>query len=258
MPKTTTQLQNLIGIVSRLRQPDGCPWDIRQTPQTFKKYIIEEAYELLEAIDTDNADQIKEELGDLFFQLIFVNNLYEEKGCFTLDQVLETISAKMIRRHPHVFGDLQVSSEENLRRQWHAIKASEKDGTNENTSAPTNQLRSVPKALPALRRAHRVAERTARMGIDCSEAAELVTELGKRLPLGPEQQNLPAQEQEKLIGDFLFCLAIIARQGGNTLEDALQQSIDNLIDAVDRIPAKAGQPEHCATLRDLLGIPKND
>ncbi|MDZ7641670.1 MAG: MazG family protein [Desulfurivibrio sp.] len=120
---TFTQLTN---IVARLRGPDGCPWDRKQTPASFKGYLLEEAHEVMEALEGDNPDQIREELGDLLFQIIFLSQLYSEQGAFTLDQVIAGICDKMVRRHPHVFGDTQVESEEELRRQWQAIKAAEK------------------------------------------------------------------------------------------------------------------------------------
>ncbi|MFH7319067.1 MazG family protein [Desulfurivibrio sp. D14AmB] len=118
--------KQLIEIVARLRAPDGCPWDRKQTPETFKGYLLEETHELLEALEGDNREHIREELGDLLFQVLFLCQLYSEEGSFTLDEVIDGIKSKMIRRHPHVFGDAKVESEADLRRQWLAIKADEK------------------------------------------------------------------------------------------------------------------------------------
>ena len=117
MTRTAEKFLALIEIINRLRATDGCPWDIKQTPQTFKQYLVEETHELLEAINEDNPDHICEELGDLLFQVIFLNNLYQEKNLFTLLDVIDSISTKMIRRHPHVFGSKTVESEQELRQQ---------------------------------------------------------------------------------------------------------------------------------------------
>ncbi|MFU8818844.1 MAG: MazG family protein [Desulfurivibrio sp.] len=118
--------KQLTDIVARLRAPDGCPWDRKQTPESIKAYLLEETHELLEVLGGDDHDHIREELGDLLFQIIFLCQLYSEAGAFTLAEVIDGIRAKMIRRHPHVFGDAKVESEEDLRRQWLAIKAEEK------------------------------------------------------------------------------------------------------------------------------------
>lgn len=126
MPDPSDSFKQLVDLVARLRAPDGCPWDRKQTPETFKGYLLEETHELLEALSGDNREHIREELGDLLFQVVFLCQLYSERGDFTLGQVIDGIHAKMIRRHPHVFGDAKVESEEDLRRQWLAIKAGEK------------------------------------------------------------------------------------------------------------------------------------
>ncbi len=118
--------RQLLEIVTRLRAPDGCPWDRKQTPDTLKGYLAEESQELLEALEGDDREHIREELGDLLFQIVFLCQLYLEEGSFTMADVVDGIRAKMIRRHPHVFGDAKINSEEDLRRQWLAIKAEEK------------------------------------------------------------------------------------------------------------------------------------
>ena len=116
----------LLAIISRLRAPDGCPWDRKQTPASLKGYLAEESRELLEALESGDRDHIREEMGDLLFQILFLAQLYHEEGSFNMAEVIDGICSKMIRRHPHVFGDAKVNSEEDLRRQWLAIKAEEK------------------------------------------------------------------------------------------------------------------------------------
>lgn len=126
METSGVAFDKLVAIITRLRAPDGCPWDRKQTPATFKSYLMEETHELLEAIAQDDHDHIREELGDLLFQVIFLANLYAEQHAFTLSEVIEGISAKMVRRHPHVFAGRRIESEEELRQQWLTIKAEEK------------------------------------------------------------------------------------------------------------------------------------
>ena len=116
----------LVELVARLRAPDGCPWDRKQTPESFKRYLLEETHELLEALENDDRTHIKEELGDLLFQVLFLSRLYQEEGAFTLEEVIRGVIEKMVRRHPHVFGEVKVESEAELRRQWERIKAGEK------------------------------------------------------------------------------------------------------------------------------------
>ncbi|MFA7382138.1 MAG: nucleoside triphosphate pyrophosphohydrolase [Desulfurivibrionaceae bacterium] len=221
MTRTAEKFLALLEIINRLRAPDGCPWDKKQTPQTFKQYLVEETHELLEAINEDRPDHICEELGDLLFQLIFLNNLYQEKNIFTLSEVIDSISAKMIRRHPHVFGNKTVDSEQELRKQWQTIKAKE----NEGKSQPRHHLDSIPKSLPGLRRAQRVAERVAREGFDwpdLSWALDKVTEefqeLQKAFAHGSHEQ---IREE---FGDLLFALAVVARKADIDGEEAMHEA----------------------------------
>ncbi|MCX5875345.1 MAG: nucleoside triphosphate pyrophosphohydrolase [Deltaproteobacteria bacterium] len=221
MTRTAEKFLDLLEIISRLRAPDGCPWDKKQTPQTFKQYLVEETHELLEAINDDNPNHICEELGDLLFQVIFLNNLYQEKNLFTLCDVIDSISAKMIRRHPHVFGSKTVDSEQELRQQWQAIKSQE----NEQKGQPRHHLDSIPKSLPALRRAQRVADRVAREGFDWPN---LSGALGKVTEEFQELQDAFAHGTREQIkeefGDLLFTLAVVARKADIDGEDALHEA----------------------------------
>ncbi len=221
MTHTAEKFLALLEIISRLRAPDGCPWDKKQTPQTFKQYLVEETHELLEAINDDNPSHICEELGDLLFQVVFLNNLYQEKNLFTLCDVIDSISAKMIRRHPHVFGSETVDSEQELRQQWQAIKNQE----NEQKGQPRHLLDSIPKSLPALRRAQRVADRVAREGFDWPN---LSGALGKVSEEFQELQDAFAHGTREQIkeefGDLLFTLAVVARKADIDGEDALHEA----------------------------------
>lgn len=223
MTSTAEKFLALIEIINRLRATDGCPWDIKQTPQTFKQYLVEETHELLEAINEDNPDHICEELGDLLFQVIFLNNLYQEKNLFTLLDVIDSISTKMIRRHPHVFGSKIVESEQELRQQWQAIKNQE----NAKKEQPRHTLDSIPKSLPALRRAQRVADRVAREGFDWPN---LSGALGKVTEEFQELQDAFAHGSREQIreefGDLLFALAVVARKADIDGEDVLHEATD--------------------------------
>ncbi|MDH5298640.1 MAG: nucleoside triphosphate pyrophosphohydrolase [Desulfobulbaceae bacterium] len=217
------KFNELLDIVARLRAPDGCPWDQKQTPQSFKPYIIEEANELAEAIDHDDPDHVREELGDLLFQVAFLNRLYEEQGLFTMEEVVSTIIDKMIRRHPHVFGNTRVTSEEALRRQWTAIKATEKAGKDKGG----NTLVALPRSLPALKRAQRVSESAAQAGFEWPDQESVFAKLEEEI--GECRQAVAARDKEAIfeeIGDILFVMVNIGRSTGINTEEALQAAID--------------------------------
>ena len=213
----------LLEITSRLRAPDGCPWDRKQTPQTFKQYLVEETHELLEAINEDNPSHICEELGDLLFQIIFLNNLYQEKNLFSLADVMDSISAKMIRRHPHVFDNGTVNSDHDLRVQWQAIKSRE----NEDKGQPRHFLDSIPKSLPALRRAQQVADRVAWEGFDWPNLSDAMGKLAEEFQELKEAFAQGSREQIKEeLGDLLFALTVVARKADIDGEDALHEATD--------------------------------
>ncbi|MFH1020672.1 MAG: nucleoside triphosphate pyrophosphohydrolase [Pseudomonadota bacterium] len=221
MTHTAEKFLALLEIISRLRAPDGCPWDKKQTPQTFKQYLVEETHELLEAINDDNPSHICEELGDLLFQVIFLNNLYQEKNLFALSDVIDSISAKMIRRHPHVFGNETVDSEQELRQQWQAIKAQE----NEQKGQPRHHLDSIPKSLPSLRRAQRVADRVAREGFDWPDLSGALGKVGEEFQEVQDAFAHGSREQiREEFGDLLFALAVVARKADIDGEDVLHEA----------------------------------
>jgi MazG family protein len=211
----------LLRIVARLRDPDGCPWDRKQTAQTFKSYVIEEAHELLEAIDADDPEHIREELGDLLFQLVFLTRLYEEKNLFAMKEVIRSISEKMIRRHPHVFGGVEAGTDEELRRRWHEIKSSERAGRQ------THPFTSVPRSLPALRRAQRISERAAKMDESRLTLSESLRTLEKET--GDIAGALEQGKGTMAIGDLFFTMVEVCRLADINAEDALQAATDRHI-----------------------------
>lgn len=226
MQKKTNKFDNLAKIIARLRQPDGCPWDQKQTIESFRPYLLEEMHELFEALDHNDQDHIKEELGDVLFQILFLSNLYEEQGAFTISEVLETISSKMICRHPHVFGDTKINSEKELRRNWNKIKNQE----NVTKEQEDKSIFSFPKSLPSLFRAQRVSGRAVSSGFEWPDIngvfEKLDEEIGelKEALLSGNQQDI-----EEEIGDMFFTMVNISRKAGFEAETTLHRSTEKFI-----------------------------
>ncbi len=220
---TTEKFNELLGLITKLRTPKGCPWDRKQTPKSFKPYLLEETHELSEAIDSGNIDHIKEELGDLFFQVSFLGILYEEAGDFPVDDCLQGIIDKMTRRHPHVFTDEKFASEEAIRQNWQKIKAGEKEKAK-------SDIIDVPKSLPALTRAQRVSSRIANQGFEWSSDKQLMAKFSEEV--AELQQAVENNNEENIreeIGDVLIMLINLSRRKGFYTEDLLHGSVDNFI-----------------------------
>jgi nucleoside triphosphate diphosphatase len=245
-------LNEFVAIVRRLRGPGGCPWDAQQTPETLKTYVLEEAYELIEALDSGDPCKVKEELGDLLLHLVFLSDLYQDRGDFSLTEVTAGIAAKMINRHPHVFGEAKAETLEDLRRIWQEAKVREgKD------PAPP-PLGKVSPALPALIQAQRLGEAAARMGFDWPDikgALEKVEEEWQELREALSQPATPAWEEE--LGDMLFSLVNVARFLNVDSEGALRRTIYKFVkrfNVVERTLAKAGKTPETATLEEMDAI----
>jgi MazG family protein len=245
-------LNEFVAIVRRLRGPGGCPWDAQQTPETLKTYVLEEAYELIEALDSGDSGKVKEELGDLLLHLVFLSDLYQERGDFSLTEVTEGIAAKMINRHPHVFGEAKAETHEDLRRIWQEAKVREGKGA----TAPS--LGKVCTGLPALVQAQRLGEAAARMGFDWPNlkgALDKVEEEWQELREALSQAAIPAWEEE--LGDLLFSLVNVARFLKVDSEGALRGTIYKFIkrfNIVERTLAKAGKTPETATLEEMDAI----
>ena len=197
----------LVALIEALRGEDGCPWDRKQTPRSMIVYLIEEVYELADAIASDRVEAIREELGDVLFHIVFITRLFQEKGDFSLDDVAGDITAKMIRRHPHVFGAVKVNNTEEIRQNWQEIKQNEKKQINKKSI-----IESVPKNLPALMRAYQLGERTARCGYNRSNRETLLTELEVELDKLKRAIEIDDIEQlTKHFGSYLFSLVNLAR-----------------------------------------------
>jgi len=203
---------DFVAVIARLRAPDGCPWDRAQTPQTLRRYLLEEAYEALEAIDLDDPQRLKEELGDILLQVVLQSQIATETGAFTLDDVIAHIHAKMIRRHPHVFGDEQGASVEKIEANWEQIKRAEKKPD----AAKASFLGDIPKGLPALAESEDMQQRAARVGLWNAAPAEAARQTSRAL------DAWQAQVDERALGDALFMLVDRAWRAGLDAESALR------------------------------------
>jgi MazG family protein len=213
-------LEDLVRLVKTLRGKHGCPWDRKQTPRNVAVYLIEEVFELADAIETGNPEHICEELGDVLFHIVFIARMFQEHGEFGLSDVAQCITGKMIRRHPHVFGDKNIETSEEIVENWHKIKLSEKKSIGKQSS-----LDSVPVQLPALIRAYRISDRVAKTRFDWLEvddALENVEQELAGLKAVLNKQNTAILSQK--LGDFLFILVNIARLAKVHPETALAGS----------------------------------
>ncbi len=215
----------LADLASILRGPNGCPWDAAQTDDTIKLYLLEEAYEVVEAVEKKSPEEICSELGDLLFQIVFLAQLAAERGEFDLADVVEHIHHKMVRRHPHVFGEENASKPEEVARRWAELKREEGNG-----DETQNELDRVPRSLPALLRAHRLDERASKMGKgrqptgqESFHIEELVRALGSAI-----SKNDKGAVGEK-IGRLLFELARLARLWSLNAEDLLRRENENFV-----------------------------
>ncbi|GBD99620.1 nucleoside triphosphate pyrophosphohydrolase/pyrophosphatase MazG [bacterium BMS3Abin07] len=216
-------LKKLVEIMSTLRAEDGCPWDREQTRESLKPFLIEETYEVIEAIDEGDSGKIKEELGDLLFQIIFHAQIGKEKGEFDINDVIERSAQKMIARHPHVFGDEDCGSSEEVLKRWDDHKR--KEG-----KLKDSILDGVPGSLPSLLRAHRLQERVSRVGFDWEKAEDILRKLDEEISEFREAlQNDSADKVENELGDIFFVLVNISRFAGVDPENALRRAIGKFV-----------------------------
>lgn len=219
------KFERLLDVMRTLRSPDGCPWDREQTLASLRPFVIEEAYELLDAIDRGEPAALCDELGDLIFEAIFVAQICAEEGRFTIDDALDAAAAKLIRRHPHVFGDGPASAEpmtaDEVKRRWEAIKAGEQAAAGRDPSL----LGGVPAALPALLRAHRIGKRTATVGFDWTRPDDVLDKVREELSEVEAAVRAHAPDAiEEEIGDLLFAVANLARHLQVEPEGALHRA----------------------------------
>lgn len=229
--EASTDINRLLEIMAALRQPEtGCPWDIVQTFETIKPYTIEEAYEVADAIERKDPDDLCEELGDLLLQVVFHARIAEEAGQFNFGDVVEAITRKMIRRHPHVFARSDADTPEAVKAQWDTIKQQEKAERLARRAArgsaddpDTGYLGSVQRSFPALTEALKLQERAAKVGFDWSEAAPILDKIEEEI--GELREALAENKPDKVkdeLGDLIFALVNIGRHVGAEPEQALR------------------------------------
>lgn len=212
--------RQLMEIMRRLRGPGGCPWDAEQTHESLKRYLLEECYEVFEAIDTGNPELLQEELGDLLLQPVFHAAIAEERGEFSMDDVLRTLCDKLVRRHPHVFGDQVVKSANEQVENWEKIKKAEKG--EERKSA----LAGIPPHLPALLKAQKITEKAARVGFDWEHVDQVFAKVHEELHEFDEAMAGGDQERmEAELGDLLFAIVNLGRFLALDPEEALRKTI---------------------------------
>jgi len=215
--------QELLKIMEALRSEKGCPWDKEQTRESLKPFIVEEAYELIEAIDESDPEKIKEELGDLLFQIVFQCQIAKENNEFKVSDVIEKISKKMIARHPHVFGKANYKTADEVLLHWEEQKKLE-------GKMRESILEGIPKTLPSLLRAHRLQKRAAGVGFDWEKVEDVLKKLDEELKEFKEALKTKRQDEiEDELGDIFFMLVNISRFIGVNPEDALRKTISKFI-----------------------------
>jgi tetrapyrrole methylase family protein / MazG family protein len=208
-----TRFDSLVELIALLRGPEGCPWDRKQTHASLREHLLEETYEVLEALDEENLANLPVELGDLLMQVVFHAQVAAEAGRFDIGNVIEGISRKLISRHPHVFAGLQVKDSAEVLVNWEALKKAERRHQG-------SMLDGVPKILPALAYSQSVQERVARVGFDWTDDTGVLDKLTEELAEFQSASDHPSREAE--FGDILFTLANYARRQGIDLESALR------------------------------------
>jgi MazG family protein len=238
-------------LCARLRGPAGCPWDREQTLESLRPYMIEETYEVIDAIDGGDGRELAAELGDLLFHIVFAARIAEERGWFDVADVCRGIHAKMVHRHPHVFGATEVSSAAEVVRNWEAIKQRER--------SEKGALAGVPRQLPALLKAYRITEKAAALGFDWEKVSDVVAKLEEEVgelaaELRAEHDEAAARRVRDELGDVLFVMANLARQLGVDPEAALQGANDKFarrFGSMEELAARRGTPLREMTLDEM-------
>ena len=215
LPENLSQFDTLVNIVAKLRAPDGCPWDREQTHSSLRGNLLEECYEVLEALDEGDAEELGYELGDLLMQVVLHAQIASEAGEFELGDVIKSINTKLIYRHPHVFGSLKVKGAKEVLVNWEALKKGERE-------SGASMLDNVPGQMPALSYSQEIQDRVARVGFDWEDVDGVIDKLAEEV--GEFKQADSQERRAQEFGDLLFTLANIARRLGIDLEAALRQA----------------------------------
>jgi MazG family protein len=260
MPEITrpagSRFTEFVDLIARLRAPGGCPWDREQTHRSLKPMTIEEAYEVLEAIDGGDDGALAEELGDLLLQVVFHSAIAAEEGRFTIDDVVAKVAEKMVRRHPHVFGDQRADSPEEVLRNWEALKAAERKASGKDQPGEASMMDGVSKSLPATLEAFQMTTKAGRVGFDWASPADVLAKLEEearelKSALAENPPDPAAVEEE--VGDLLFAAVNVARAVHADPESALKAAnrkfrrrfryIEDQLRARGRGPAEASLEE---------------
>lgn len=242
------EIDAFIATVARLRAPGGCPWDREQTHKSILSCLLDEAYEFFEAVENNDAAGMREELGDLLLQVVLHAQMAAEAGTFTIEEVAREINEKLVRRHPHVFGDIQVSSTHEVLKNWETIKKGEKKHRKYLTD-------DIPDALPALFRAEKIQRRVARVGFDWKDmnpVLDKVEEEFAEFRQAVKNNDQPGAEEE--LGDILFALVNVARHKNICAEDALRMTTKKFARRFRFIEDKyneLGKDIHAASLEEM-------
>jgi ATP diphosphatase len=258
MAKKTGQLlaghefQRLVDVMRTLRGPEGCPWDREQTLESLRPFVLEETYEVLDAIDRGDHDDLRGEIGDMIFEGVFLAQIEEDEGRFSIADALRAITQKLIRRHPHVFASAQgITTAGQVTEQWEQIKSREQSDEGRQQSV----LRGMPKALPSLLGAHEIGTRVAAVGFDWTNAADVVAKIEEEVAelKAALRGEGPARVEEEM-GDLLFAIANLARKLGVESESALRkanQKFTSRFQLLEQAFAARGRSVHDATLEEM-------
>ena len=251
----------LVGIMRALRAPGGCPWDREQTLASLRPFVLEETYEVLEAIESGSPVQLCEELGDAIFEVVFLAHISEEAGDFSIADAIDTVCAKLVRRHPHVFSpearDTPITTDQ-VNQQWERIKSRERADAGQDTTRAKTTLSGVPRTLPSLLRAYEISARAAAVGFDWATPADVVdkieeevAEVRREVESGATGDLSRAEEE---MGDLLFAIANLSRKLGIEPEAALRRATEKFtrrFDAVEHAFAGRGRVLQDATLEEM-------
>ncbi|MEE9260912.1 MAG: nucleoside triphosphate pyrophosphohydrolase [Candidatus Scalindua sediminis] len=233
----SSNFKSLVELMEKLRSKEGCPWDKEQTHESLKSCLIEEVYEIVDAVDSKNPEQLKEELADMFFLIIFYCQIADDSKNFNINDILEVCLDKMTRRHPHVFGDKSIDNADDALSQWHEIKRREVN-TKQNAKINANEsiVDNIPKHLPALQKAQKVQKKVARVGFDWEVIEDVIAKIDEELEevkaaINKKESGQIAEE----IGDLLFATVNLSRFLKLDSEDLLRRSISKFIDRFKKV-----------------------
>jgi len=247
--------EELVEIMARLRGPGGCPWDREQTIESLRGFVLEETYEVLEAIDRRDHESLKGEVGDLLFEGVFLAQIENDEGHFSVTDSLKHIIAKLIRRHPHVFGDAAgITTRDAVVEQWEQIKSREQEGKGEKKAL----LAGVPKAMPSLARANEISTRVAAVGFEWARAEDVILKIEEEVAeLREALTNETPERAEEEMGDLLFSISNLARKMGIEAESALRKANERFttrFTALEAVFELRGRSIHDATLDEMEAV----